>query len=223
MLPEIVPDEPAVRVGKALVVADLHIGIEMELLRNGIRIPFQTDRLAERINRIAELEGVSELIIDGDLKHDVSTNFGVQAAEVARFLEEVRVPVRVVKGNHDGGLEALPSTGILYGSLGIFHGHAYPDPSLLDAKYWITAHVHPFFGFRDGGKIYKEPCWIVGRVNREFLKERYGKARNIKIVVLPAFSDVVGGTAVNIKGITGPLSSMIRDPSFFLLDGTEVA
>lgn len=217
--------ERALKVGNALIIADLHIGFEIELWRQGVRIPFQTSHLVSRVNELLRKERVKEVIVNGDLKHEIAVSRGRQAIEIEKFVEGIEGNVKVVQGNHDGGLgmKMYPSEGFLLGNVGIFHGHAYPGEELLRARYWITAHIHPMFGFRDTyGRVYKEPCWVVGRVKEEFLERRYGETKKIKVIVMPAFSEIVGGIPVNLENVGGILSSMLSEPAFFLLDGTEV-
>src|SRR5438046_1984288 len=66
---EPVPDEPVLMADDALVVADLHIGLEEELQEKGIRIPSRAEGMGRKLAEIADRRGASRLIILGDVKH----------------------------------------------------------------------------------------------------------------------------------------------------------
>jgi metallophosphoesterase superfamily enzyme len=63
--------ERALTIGKALVVADLHIGKEHVLSKQGVMIPSQTRVIEEKLVYLIEKCGVGELIILGDFKHNI--------------------------------------------------------------------------------------------------------------------------------------------------------
>ena len=63
--------EPALMVGKALVVADLHIGIEHEFRQAGLKVPSQLEGIVKRIDALIEKNKADRLIILGDVKHKV--------------------------------------------------------------------------------------------------------------------------------------------------------
>ena len=69
MDPEPIPDVPALRVGDALVVADLHIGIEEELREKGVEIPSRAEVMGRRLVDLASRTGATDLIVLGDVKH----------------------------------------------------------------------------------------------------------------------------------------------------------
>ena len=66
-----IKNEPAMKAGKYLVVADVHIGLTKDLWKSGISLPSQVKRLAERLNRLKKLTRSESLIIVGDLKHKI--------------------------------------------------------------------------------------------------------------------------------------------------------
>src|SRR3989442_10204693 len=53
----------------ALVVADLHIGLEEELREKGIHIPSRAEAMGRKLAEIASRRGASRIIILGDVKH----------------------------------------------------------------------------------------------------------------------------------------------------------
>src|SRR5256885_8173239 len=53
----------------ALVVADLHIGLEEELREKGVHIPSRAEAMGRKLAEIASRRGASRIIILGDVKH----------------------------------------------------------------------------------------------------------------------------------------------------------
>ncbi len=226
----------------ALVVADLHLGIESELAGRGVVLPSQVPRVKERLLELIERKRPKRLIFLGDVKHNVPIATWQEWRELPAFFEELTefVRVEVVPGNHDGGLKGMvPSDvkihgagGILFGkSIGLVHGHAWPPPELMRAKLLVSAHSHPAVEFRDGlGARTVEPAWLRCKLNPSKLpKKLRGSAGNSvpKLLVMPAFSELVGGAAVNRavpEELIGPIfrsgAAHIADAEVYLLDGT---
>jgi hypothetical protein len=55
-----------------LVVADLHVGYELELSSKGIRVPPHEERVARELVRLGEETGSQVLVLLGDVKHRVA-------------------------------------------------------------------------------------------------------------------------------------------------------
>src|SRR5256886_17347488 len=53
----------------ALVIADLHIGLEEELREKGVHIPSRAEAMGRKLTEIASRRGASRIIILGDVKH----------------------------------------------------------------------------------------------------------------------------------------------------------
>lgn len=220
MKPKPIPGEPALVLGDHLVVSDLHVGFELELWQQGIKVPMQTDKMAGEILKLANEWGCGTVVLNGDLKHELRVYRGRQAMELEKFMRALREELDVVfiKGNHDGGMEGRESLEL--GKYLIFHGHSFPDEGQL-GKYWITGHVHPHVSFRDDlGKRDSLPVWVLGEAE-ESVEERYGEKKKTKIMVMPAFNRMRGGFSVNegeMRGLLGMLDSY----RVFLLDGVEI-
>jgi uncharacterized protein len=217
----IVPGKPALVLGKHLVVADTHIGFELELWRQGLKVPSQTDRMAKEILEIARENKCKTIVINGDLKHEIAVYKGRQEREVERFMATLKEHADVVFiwGNHDGGLKGEQSLEL--GKYSIFHGHAFPPDEAL-GKTWITGHVHPHISFRDDlGKRTSLPVWVFG--DKLALKERYGRDdSDTRLVVMPAFNTLRSGFSMNEKERRRGLLSLLRGYSVLLLDGVEI-
>jgi metallophosphoesterase superfamily enzyme len=105
------------------------------------------------------------------------------------------------------------------GGVGLFHGHKWPSPALLQCKTLVMGHLHPVVVFRDaaGFKISRQvwmkvPCKaealatvllhkhrvkVEGSV-AETLRKHYGvRLRTEEIFIMPSFSDLLGGRPVN--------------------------
>jgi len=202
-------NEPALVIGKALVIADLHIGLEYELLKSGFNVPDQSHTMLKKIKRLLKENDCSELIIIGDLKHTIAGLSWPEQEELSEFLRELEkiAIVYVVKGNHDGNIEnyakrVYPPSGFDYKEYWIMHGHAKPPDG---KKMTIMGHMHPVVEFRDslGGRI-TERVWI----------------RTDKIIVMPAFNDLLGGQDVR-SGLLGPMKRELdpKKADLYLLDG----
>ncbi len=151
---------------RILIVADLHLGL----------VDFYDEELIKKVNEMAERFDADELIVLGDLKHSIG-----RSRRVERILEDVNVPMTLVRGNHDGKLKGLRC--IKIGKFGLFHGHLIPDEEVLNSKVLILAHAHPSV-LMDYGV--KERVWVIG--------EWDGR----KVIVMPAFNDLCASTPVNI-------------------------
>jgi len=58
---------------RALVVGDLHFGIESAFAFGGVKIPSAGASMVRRLKALAAATRASELVIAGDLKHSVQT------------------------------------------------------------------------------------------------------------------------------------------------------
>jgi len=207
-------NEPALMIGKTLVIADLHIGLEYELLAAGFNVPDQAQTMLKKIKRLLRENKCKELIIIGDVKHTIARLSWPEQEEISEFfrpLEKI-TKVHIVKGNHDGNIERYvsnvhPTEGFEYKGYWIMHGHAKP-PKEAAGKTIILGHMHPVVEFRDslGGRL-SERVWI----------------RTDKSIVVPAFNDLLGGIDVR-RGLLGPMKKHI-DPKraeLYLLDGLHL-
>jgi len=215
---------------RVLVVADLHMGWEVTLAQKGVHVPSQTPKILDKMLRLIELCKPKALVFLGDVKHTVA---GVEMEEwrdIPDFFDALcrKVPdIQVIPGNHDGNLEPLlpetvkilPSTGVVLGNVGLFHGHTWPAPELLECRSLILGHVHPMVAFRDpmGFRITRQ-VWVKAACNGERLAksllERLGvkvnanpstllrdqfnvRLRVSQLFIMPSFNDFLGGQPIN--------------------------
>jgi metallophosphoesterase superfamily enzyme len=255
MAPEITPilEEPALIVRNtetALVIADIHLGIEWDLYRSGINLP---SRIKDRLDRVlGYLQTCSpdRIVLLGDVKHNVPQVSWQEKDEIPFFLETLaeHAHVDIFPGNHDGGIEFLFSgqkdikvhsaRGAVLDGIGYFHGHTWPAPELLAASHVITAHNHPTVRFTDNfGYFIVEPAWIRTRFNIETLKTRFGNLdfenkkdwADPEVFIMPAFNELCGGVPFNEstqEDLLGPVFSSggieLETAEVYLLDGTRL-
>ena len=95
---------------RTLVVADLHIGWEINLVDKGIHIPSQIARLQTKLLQVIEAYKPERIIFLGDIKQAIPRISFEEWRSVPEFLEAVQKyvgDISVVLGNHDGELEPL--------------------------------------------------------------------------------------------------------------------
>src|SRR5437667_11105480 len=88
----------------ALVVADLHIGLEEELREKGVHIPSRAEAMGRKLAEIASRRGASRIIILGDVKHLVPKLASRERRAGYVFFRDLGSVVRefyVVEGSHD--------------------------------------------------------------------------------------------------------------------------
>jgi len=234
--------EPALLAGSTLIIADLHLGIEREFFQSGIKLPSQTERMTGRIESLIEAAGAERLVILGDVKHKVPGISIQEIREVPEFLSRLsgRLKVDIVMGNHDAGIEAFapkgvsvhPVTGFRLDDMFLSHGHAWPGKESMSCGHIIIGHQHPMIEFRDRlGYRFREPVWARGELSRDKLAGKYGKLHGKlpELIVMPAFSALSGGAAINRRpdketerNFIGPVmrAACEKGMRVFLLDGT---
>ncbi|NOZ81721.1 MAG: metallophosphoesterase [Candidatus Micrarchaeota archaeon] len=206
--------EGALMYGKTLVVADLHIGFEIELLRSGISVPSQWRRMAERIKKLAFEFSAREVLLLGDVRHEVPSPTKKEENDLRNFVSDVSENLRViiVKGNHDGRIEEMVDCEVVkyvkMENVLFMHGHtALPE----DCETVVMAHEHPAVSFRDrSGYSFTEKCWVDIRNER-------------RIIIMPVFNPLITGNPVNSperKPVSPVISSFPGSSLVYLLDGT---
>jgi putative SbcD/Mre11-related phosphoesterase len=203
--------EPALLAGKTLFASDIHIGIEREYRLSGLSMPSQTGRLLERMEELLRKTKAKKLVLIGDIKHKVPGTSWQEEREVPVFLQRLaeKSEVHVVPGNHDGGISKHIPKGValhtmeggIFSSIYACHGHAWPDPSFLKAKYLLVSHSHPQVEFRDRlGYRWGERVWIRASLDLKRIRAKYHEAREApELIVMPAFNPLSGGIPVNRK------------------------
>jgi putative SbcD/Mre11-related phosphoesterase len=237
---EPVPDIPAlIMKGKEswAIVADLHIGIEVQLRASGFNLPTQMPKMLESLELLRA--NADNLLVLGDLKHKIPNVGHREDKEIRQLMGrslELYDRVVLVAGNHDGGVasalpegcEAFSSRGTVIGDIGFFHGHVWPSEDVMRARSVVMGHTHPSVLMTDTlGSRNVEKCWVRARLRVEALKERYESCPE-EIVIVPAFNPLLTGTPVNSdkRSMIGPFfRNEVIDISSIrvhLLDGTYI-
>lgn len=254
-LVEPVPDEPAATatIGdeRALLVADYHAGYEAGLrYERGVDVPSRAAERRERLLALLERTDAARLVVLGDLMHSIGDPGGAERGELEVLFESLPswLAVTVVKGNHDGGIddwltddgtaepsvEVVPGSGVALDGVGVCHGHTWPAPAVLGCDVICLGHEHPCVRLVDevgGDRL--ERAWLRGRLDPGPFRPRpeYADVSWLddgsppRLVVVPAFNDLVGGTWVNLPEQTflSPfLPAGLADGEAYLLDGTRL-
>jgi putative SbcD/Mre11-related phosphoesterase len=240
--PKFITGKPAMLVGKDLVIADLHLGIEREFYKSGIKFPSQTGKVRGLLDGIIEETKPARLIILGDVKHKVPGISLQEMREIPEFLRYFsrKLDVGIVPGNHDAGIEKFaphgvrihPATGLRLAGIFLNHGHTWPDPEFMQCGTIVLGHQHPLIEFKDKLMYrFMEPVWVKGGLDRSKIVARYKNVPSSlpSVVIMPAFNGMAGGIAINsssesksVEDFIGPvLRSMDKKTvSVHLLDGT---
>jgi len=226
----------------SIVISDLHIGLEHELIKSGIVIPSQAERMEKRILKLIKMTNAKRLVILGDVKHQVPGISWREEKQIPSFLSTLSkvVEIHITLGNHDPSLTKLiegtnvsvhSAKGFRIGDFGFFHGHAWPSRELLECKTVFMGHVHPAvelkdrFGYRTVIQV-----WVITRISKDIGK-KYGLAvkRDVKLIVVPAFNRLIGACVLNSKReeeLLGPLLRSefvdMKNSKVYTLDGIEL-
>jgi putative SbcD/Mre11-related phosphoesterase len=245
---EPLPGEPAAVAHldgeRALVVADVHAGIEAGLrYERGVELDSNADERLSRLLSLLERTDAERLVVLGDLAHRIGDPDGAERDELDALVGAVteRVPLTLVRGNHDAGVaeaygdrpgvEVVPAAGVRRGGVSLLHGHTWPGRDLFDADVVCMGHEHPTVRLEDevgGSRV--ERAWLRGSASPDAFTERFSVdaealADPPELVVFPAFNDRSGGTWVNVEGqsfLAPFLPDGLASAEAYLLDGTRL-
>ncbi len=222
---------------KALVISDIHLGVESELSKLGVRIHKQIGKFTSMLDKLIDATGARTVIILGDVKHKVPGATFQEMRDVPKFFDHLlaKVNVTVCKGNHDDFLEKLVPSGVkLYGSkgfklhkYGFFHGHAWPSRTLVKCDYILMGHMQPAVEFKDKlGYRSRQQIWLKGKLDKKSVKKKYDTKQTgeLNIIIVPSFNSMIGSLNLMLdKDVSGPLVAEAVDMDemkAYLLDGT---
>jgi hypothetical protein len=213
---------------QVLVISDLHLGWERHLSKKGVHIPSQTPKIKMMLLNLIKEVTPTRLIILGDIK-DAITRIPLEDwKDIPEFFEDIneQIPeIQIIPGNHDGNLEPLlpenikivSTSGIIFKDVGLFHGHSWPAPELLECRSIIIGHVHPMITIRDpnGFRIIKQ-IFVKAKCKKEKLSKSYIKYLSTKnsndvfrffqmnfgvkvedLFIMPSFNQFLGGSPIN--------------------------
>jgi len=209
---EVIEFEPALYVKSldAIIVADIHLGLEWELEEKGVHIPFPTyEPIVKSLRNMFNYKPAKKLIILGDIKNEFGDINPEEWTQVQDFINDVRnlgaEPV-LIRGNHDNFVRIVlkrlnvefKEPPVRMGKYLLIHGdkdHELPE----DESIILMGHEHPAVSIRDS----------IG-VKHKFKSFLYGEYRNTRIIVLPSMNPLTMGTAVNEVDVNNLLSPILR-------------
>lgn len=221
---------------RVLVIADLHMGIESGLKRHGVHVSSRSAARRDRMLACIEETEPDLLLLLGDVKHNIPITSRQEYLELPGILDSLRdrVPIAIIPGNHDGGIdrftepgELLPVGGAVIDGVGYLHGHTHPDPSLL-GRLIVLGHHHPVVSLQDtvGCAARAQPAYLYSGVAAPSPSEGMTTDGRTRLLFVPAFNEFAGGIDIGrlLESGLGPLSRCIDEKSaeVFLADGTYV-
>lgn len=190
MKPQPLPQK-ALRLGSNLIIADLHLGYEESLAREGAYLPKVFGEVVKSLKALLLKEKPKRLIINGDLKHSF-VPFKRERLELKAFFDEIQPLVNeivVVRGNHDVGITWIKELDVEIvdmlelGGWTVVHGH-----QIVEGESFIIGHEHPAIRLRDEvGAVVKVPTLLMSK----------------DLIVLPAFTPWAYGNDI-LREIVSP-------------------
>lgn len=166
---------------KVLLAGDLHLGLEYELAKQGINIPYQWSRMLDELVALLVEYKPDRLLLLGDVKHGVPSTSFKEKREIPSFFDSLHEHVEyidVTRGNHDANIQKLlpdyvalhSSRGVMFGDgfrVAALHGHAWPPADIMSADCVVMAHNHPtvMLSTPIGIRITRR-AWIRGKPER---------------------------------------------------------
>jgi len=183
---------------KTLIIADLHIGYEEALNKQGVLIPrFQFKEISKKIENLFKELKIKRVIINGDLKHEfgeISLQEWKQSIAVLDLIIKYYPNIILIRGNHDNILGPIAQKRNLKildnhktGDILIIHGNKLIDPK--DSKILIISHEHPSISFRKDESF---KCFLLG------------KYKNKNLIVTPSFNPIVEGKNILRESLLSP-------------------
>ena len=188
-----------------LVIADVHIGYEEALNKQGILVPrLQFKEALKRMESIFDAlkdKTIERIIVNGDLKHEFGTISEQEWRNSLKFLDLLAKhcdEIILIKGNHDTilgpiakkrNIKIMDNIGI--GNVFVAHGNKIPD-KIKDYNIIIIGHEHPAVSLKEGPRIEQFKCFLRGKY----------KGKNL--IVQPSFNTIVEGTDLLRDEILSP-------------------
>jgi putative SbcD/Mre11-related phosphoesterase len=219
---------------KVLAVADLHLGIESDLDRHGLHFRSRTKERRERVEACIRETDPDLLILLGDLKHEIPFTSRQEHREIPEFVEDLRslVPIRLMPGNHDIGIEQfldkdelLAKEGAVVDGTAYVHGHMYPA-GYLAGRLIIAGHHHPMVCIRDEvGCALRSPAYLFSPLDEACIgfPADQGERERSRVLFMPSFNELTGYDIMRtVKEPFSPLSRCMNpgEAEVLLPDGT---
>jgi hypothetical protein len=188
-----------------LVLGDLHLGLERKLYDKGVHLYGTAEQMAKQVTELAHDNKADSIILLGDIKESILYPDSGERQGILEFFNLLKdFEIKIAVGNHDGHLDEiikLPiENEILLGNVALLHGHMWPSDEAMMKDYLIVAHNHVAISLKDEkDAMYNQKAWLVAKLNPVGAEKRYKKFNaGIKLVVMPAFNDLIIGKPVNM-------------------------
>ncbi len=198
---------------RTLALADVHLGFEEALHRDGTLVPRgHLATIQERLGEIADAFGISperpwtRAIVNGDLRHQFGPFTNMEWAHIRGLLAqlgELAEHIVLIQGNHDGNLDVLTTefanvdvvSRYQLGDTLFLHGDAEPQDIPPEVSTLAIGHDHPAVRLRDPvtGRMELFKCWLLGRYHDR------------RLVVMPSFNPWTAGSDLTQERPLSPL------------------
>jgi len=181
---------------KILVVGDLHLGFEESLNESGIFIGRKMfGEMIGDFDKVFDAVGerIDEIVLLGDVKHEFGRVLRQEWNDVLGLFDYLKGKcerIVLVKGNHDKIIEPIARERkievvdyYVVGKYCFLHGDRDFD-EIWDnrIKAFVVGHVHPAVNLKDGVKVEKYKCFLVGKFKRK------------EIIAVPSFIEYYEGS-----------------------------
>jgi len=202
---------------RTLALADVHLGFEEALHRDGTLVPRgHLATVQGRLQAIADALGVcrerpwKRVLVNGDLRHQFGPFTSGEWTHIRGLLgqlTDLAEHVVLVQGNHDGNLDVLTGqfdnlrveTTYQIGPTLFLHGDAEPAELPPEVETLVIGHDHPAVRLRDP---------VTGRMElfKCFLRGRY---HDRGLVVMPSFNPWTAGSDLTQERPLSPILNAV--------------
>jgi len=146
-----------------LFVADVHLGRVATFRAHGAPVPGDTlGELLERLAGLVVARGADDLVVLGDFVHAAKGLPGPVVDRVAEALDALPAALRVVRGNHERQVGALPASwpvevvepGARFEPFELVH-----KPSECHSAFALAGHLHPTTRLETVADRVEVPCF----------------------------------------------------------------
>ena len=201
---------------KALVLTDLHLGIEAIMSEDGTFSPLnQTKKQIEIISGYLNSIKPEILVLNGDIKHSFHEPTRIENRDVKNFLQSISLlvnEIHITKGNHDVFLNwvvrdiqnaTFHEDSFILNQYYFTHGDKSLPSELLDEiEFIIIGHEHPvLLANVNGFQKIRVPIFLKGPICN----------RKAQLIVQPSFTDYSSGTPIHPLSKENLLSPILRE------------
>ena len=190
---------------KALIISDLHLGLEEAMNKQGYLVPrFQLNDIKEKLKKILENTEINEIIFNGDLKHEFGNISATEWNNIINLMEFVGnycKNIIIIKGNHDILLEPIArklnikiQEYIKINEYFISHGDKIIDN--LDfhmSKTTIIGNEHAAISIKKSGRREVYKCFLLG------------KYKDKTLIAMPSFNPMIEGNDILKEELLSPM------------------